>query len=152
MIMKKIIFLCLVSFAAAASNIEQVVPPKEEAGQKASCECPNCRQSDAGNYLFRCGEYSDKDCNREVNGFLPGFVNVLTCWLELPRAFTYEATARPRSMIVLAPLIGTSLTGLRALQGVGNILTLGLCDKFIRGDMPQYVWDALWLAREPESD
>ncbi|MBR5901051.1 hypothetical protein IKZ40_01750 [bacterium] len=149
--MKKLIFLCLVSFAAAASNIEQVVPPKEDAEPKTVCECPNCCQSDSGNYLFRCGEYS-REPEADVNGFLPGFVNVLTCWLELPRAFTYEATARPRSMIVLAPLIGTSLTGLRALQGVGNILTLGLCDKFIRGDMPQFVWDALWLAREPESD
>jgi len=86
------------------------------------------------------------------NGFLPGFVNVLTCWLEVPRAFTYEATARPRSLVVLAPVVGTCLTGIRALQGVGNILTLGLCDDFIRGDMPEYIWDAYWLAPRPESD
>ena len=149
--MKKIFFLCLISFAAAASNIEQVVPPKEESDSANVCECPDCRRSDEGNYLFLCGERAEKT-DRETNGFFPGFVNVLTCWLELPRAFTYEATARPRSIIVLAPVIGASLTGLRALQGVGNILTLGLCDKFIRGDMPQYVWEALWLAREPESD
>ena len=93
-----------------------------------------------------------EDETREHNGLLNGFVSILTCYLEVPRAFTYEATARPRSMIVLAPVLGSCLTGLRALVGTGNVLTLGFCDKFIRGDIPEYVWDAYWLAPRPESD
>ena len=149
--MKKLLFLFLLPLCAYASNIEQIVPPKSNDQNAEISACPNCRQSDENNFLFKCGDYK-KESESQGNGFFPGFVNLATCWLELPRAFTYEATARPRSLIVLAPLIGTSLTGLRALQGTGNILTLGLCDKFIRGDMPQYVWEALWLAREPESD
>ena len=126
--MKKILIFLIAILACAveASNIEQLVPPKEE------------------------GETS---CEKEArNGFFPGIVNLATCWLEVPRAFTYETTARPRSMIVLAPLLGTSFTALRALQGTGNVLTLGLCDQFIRGDLPQYVWEDLWLARKPEID
>ena len=55
-------------------------------------------------------------------------------------------------MIVLAPVLGSCLTGIRALVGTGNILTLGLCDKFIRGDIPEYIWDAYWIAPKPESD
>ena len=150
--MKKLLFLfLLLPLCSRASNIQQIVPPKDEAETRTVSQCPNCRQSDSGNFLFQCGEYQREE-ESESNGFFPGLVNLGTCWLEVPRAFTYEATARPRSIIVLAPLIGASLTGLRALQGAGNVLTLGLCDKFIRGDMPRYVWDALWLAREPESD
>ena len=92
----------------------------------------------------------EEDC--EHNGLLNGFVNILTCYLEVPRAITYEATARPRSMIVLAPVLGSCLTGIRALVGTGNVLTLGFCDKFIRGDLPEYIWDAYWLAPRPEAD
>lgn len=93
-----------------------------------------------------------EDDTSEHNGLLNGFVSILTCYLEVPRAITYEATARPRSMIVLAPVIGSCLTGIRALVGTGNVLTLGLCDKFIRGDIPEYIWEAYWLAPRPESD
>lgn len=93
-----------------------------------------------------------EDDTSEHNGLLNGLVSILTCYLEVPRAFTYEATARPRSMIVLAPVLGSCLTGIRALVGTGNVLTLGFCDKFIRGDIPEYIWDAYWLAPRPESD
>ncbi|MBP5628143.1 hypothetical protein J6X96_08295 [bacterium] len=93
-----------------------------------------------------------EDESGEHNGLLNGFVSILTCYLEVPRAFTYEATARPRSMIVLAPVLGSCLTGIRALVGTGNVLTLGFCDKFIRGDIPEYIWDAYWIAPRPESD
>lgn len=118
--------LALGALCCLGSNIEEIVPPAEEGAPAAERE--------------------------SHNGFFPGLVNLATCWLEVPRVFTYEATARPRSMVVVAPVLGASLTGMRALQGVGNILTLGLCDNFIRGDVPEYVWDALWLAPRPEGD
>ena len=64
--MKKLLFLfLLLPLCSRASNIQQIVPPKDEAETRTVSQCPNCRQRDSGNFLFQCGEYKREEESEE---------------------------------------------------------------------------------------
>jgi hypothetical protein len=80
-----------------------------------------------------------------------GCANLFLGWLELPRNFSYEFTGRPLSAIVIAPLMGTTLTAARAGCGLIDLLSLGYFGQYDYGaGIPDYPWEALWLAPETE--
>jgi hypothetical protein len=80
-----------------------------------------------------------------------GCANLLLGWLELPRNFSYEFTGRPLSAIVIAPLMGATMTAARAGCGLIDLFSLGYYGAYDYGaGIPDYPWEALWLAPETE--
>jgi len=83
-------------------------------------------------------------------GFCRGIVNVLTCWLELPRETVYQTTKLPPVIGTLAGLgMGTVMTVYRCGIGVLDMATFGLTDSFFYEYpvFPNYVWEADWIAK-----
>ena len=77
-----------------------------------------------------------------------GFVNVLTCCWEVPRCLILRNSQVPVLGIVAGACEGAGLTGVRALAGVGDILSLGfMTDKVyhVSADFQEWVWDSTWI-------
>jgi len=82
-----------------------------------------------------------------------GFVNLCTCWLEIPRNLSYEATARPISSPLLGPIMGASYTAMRAVYGVVDLLSGGYTGYYSYADiLPDYPWEAKWVADSTQFD
>ena len=82
-----------------------------------------------------------------------GFANLLTCWLEVPRNLSFEATARPLSAPLLGPLSGASYTAMRAVYGVVDLLSAGYTGRYSYSSlMPDYAWQSPWLSDTTQFD
>jgi len=76
-----------------------------------------------------------------------GIVNLFTCWLEVPRCFSFEFTARPLAAVFTAPFMGATFTAMRAVFGTGDLLTCGYTGYFdYATGMPDYPWDQPWVS------
>jgi len=80
-------------------------------------------------------------------GLKRGAANLFCGWIEIPRAFSYEFTERPLSAPVTAPILASSLTGIRMVQGGLDLLSLGFNGYFSYGDITTYPWEEPWLYR-----
>ncbi len=78
-------------------------------------------------------------------GFKRGVANLFCGWLEIPRAFSYEFTERPLSAIATAPILGSSLTVIRMVQGTVDLLSIGFNGYFSYGDIATYPWEEPWV-------
>jgi hypothetical protein len=80
-----------------------------------------------------------------------GAANLFLGWLEIPRNFGYEFTARPLSAVIIAPLMGATLTAVRTGYGLADLLSFGYHGKYDYGaGIPDYPWLAPWVAQETE--
>jgi hypothetical protein len=80
-----------------------------------------------------------------------GAGNVFLGWLELPRNFSYEFTARPLSAVIIAPLMGATMTAVRTGYGLVDLLSCGYHGLYDYGSgIPDYPWLAPWLAEQQE--
>lgn len=76
-----------------------------------------------------------------------GFINTVTCWIELPRCFWVETTRNPYYGYVSGLCSGAFLGVARGFAGVTDVLTFGLTGSGIYGDgFPEYVWNSKWTA------
>jgi putative exosortase-associated protein (TIGR04073 family) len=74
-----------------------------------------------------------------------GFVNCLTCWVELPRNLWYDNVRMPIVGMFPGLISGTCLTGARALGGVTDVISFGLTGPGIYTEkFPEYVWHSPW--------
>ncbi len=80
-------------------------------------------------------------------GLKRGVANLFCGWLEIPRAFSFEFTERPLSAPVTAPILGSSLTAIRMVQGGIDLLSAGFNGYFSYGDITTYPWEEPWLYR-----
>jgi len=83
-------------------------------------------------------------------GLKRGFANITLFWLEIPRNLSYEFTARPLSAIATAPFLALGLGGLRAIDGVIDIVSLGYNGYFSYGSLPDFPWEGEWVAKETD--
>ncbi len=81
-------------------------------------------------------------------GLKRGAANLFCCWLEIPRNLSYEFTDKPLSAVIIGPLMGASLTALRAVMSVGDLASCGLNGYYSYGALPTYPWEGPWLSDE----
>ena len=77
-----------------------------------------------------------------------GFSNIMFAWLEIPRGLVYENSRVPVVGFVSGALKGTLLTTWRVIAGTVDIVGMGLTREGLYADgiLPEYVWDAPWIA------
>lgn len=78
-------------------------------------------------------------------GLQRGALNVLTCWMEVPRNLSYHFTDAPLNAVIIAPVFGASFAALRAVYSVGDLLTAGYLGHYSYAGMEDYVWHMPWL-------
>lgn len=83
--------------------------------------------------------------NAMLYGLQRGGLNLLTCWMEIPRNISYHFTDNPMSAIITAPLFGATFTTMRAVYSVGDIITAGYTGNYQYAGMKDYVWDEKWI-------
>ncbi|MCX7847600.1 MAG: hypothetical protein N2595_06205 [bacterium] len=84
-------------------------------------------------------------------GMQRGAANVLLGWLELPRNLSYEFTRRPLSAVLTGPLMGTTMTAMRTLFGVVDLLSVGYTGHYgYATAVPDYPWEDPWLSDKAE--
>ena len=141
--MKKIILSALLTFLTINLYAEQRVQEsvkfdatKQRVAETSVVELP---KEELGAAHFNCAE-----------GFGRGLVNIMTCWLELPREVVYQSTSLPPGIGTLAGLgMGTVMTVYRCGIGVLDVVTFGMTDSFFYEypEFPNFVWEARWLAK-----
>ena len=74
-----------------------------------------------------------------------GLTNIATCWLEIPRCIVYDNEVIPVVGTFLGIPEGAGFTVVRALVGVGDIVSFGLDGGALYGKyLPCFVWEAKW--------
>jgi len=75
-----------------------------------------------------------------------GLVNVVTCWLEIPRCVVYDNAALPGVGILLGIPEGGFFTIARAGSGVTDLATFGLVGDTIHGNnFPDFITESRWF-------
>jgi hypothetical protein len=78
-----------------------------------------------------------------------GIVNLITCWVEVPRCMLYQNSNIPILGLAIGAGQGGLLTGGRAISGVADVLFLGFDYGLIFSkEFPDFVWQAQWLPPE----
>ena len=128
MFSKKIKFLavlaaaCVVSFSVAAAENQTAAP--------AAAECSSC------------------SCEKNFYNMGRGLVNIVTCWLEVPRCLIYHNSQVPVMGAVVGACEGAGLTVIRAFAGVADFLSFGFMTDSIYEttyDFKEWVWDSRWI-------
>ena len=91
-----------------------------------------------------------------LDGIGRGFANITVGWLEIPRGITFYSVEYPFIGIIPGILQGAGMTGVRAVGGLVDIITLGyLCPGntvYDGMDEPLYPWQAPWLPTAEEEE
>jgi len=91
-----------------------------------------------------------------IDGVGRGFANILAGWLEVPRGLTYYAVEYPVIGVVPGALEGAGMTGIRAVGGLIDILTIGYLRPgrtvYDTMDAPLYPWESPWLPPPDEEE
>jgi len=99
-----------------------------------------------------CAEV-ETDTDAMAVNFGRGFVNLLTGWLEIPRATLVDGGSMPYGIGVPVGLIGGSmLTVARGFSGLSDILTVGMLESPFYKMQPDYVWQAPWSPPKEEEE
>ena len=78
-----------------------------------------------------------------------GFVNLVTCWLEVPRCMLYQNSNIPVIGLAIGAGQGGLFTSGRAISGVADILFLGFdYGLMFSKQFPNFVWQADWVPPE----
>ena len=81
-----------------------------------------------------------------------GLVNILTCFLEIPRCLVYRNCEKPIFGLIAGAVNGTGCTAMRLMTGVTDILTLGFdYGTVFNESFRPYVWQSRWLPPKPEA-
>ena len=118
----------LISFSAAAAENKEAEPAAVAATEE--------EQWDYERNLYNMGR---------------GFVNIGTCWLEIPRCFIYHNSQVPVMGAVVGVVEGTGLTLVRAFSGVADIVSLGfMSDSIFESTFKfkEWVWESRWVPEE----
>ncbi|MBE6368673.1 MAG: hypothetical protein E7056_00745 [Lentisphaerae bacterium] len=114
----------IVLFNAAAAESKAV------AEQAQATECSSC------------------SCEKNFYNMGRGLVNILTCWLEVPRCLVYHNSQVPVMGAVVGACEGAGLTAIRAFAGVADFLSFGFMTDSIYEtsyDFREWVWDSRWI-------
>ena len=80
-----------------------------------------------------------------------GLVNILTCFLEVPRCLVYRNCEKPIFGLIAGAVNGTGCTAMRLMTGVTDILTLGFdYGTTFNETFRPFVWQSRWLPPKPE--
>ena len=85
-------------------------------------------------------------------GFLRGAANILTAWVELPRALTVEMIRLPVLGIFPGTAKGGAFAFLRLFAGTVDVLALGYGPGLYDETIPEFVWEAPWLPEEEKKE
>lgn len=74
-----------------------------------------------------------------------GVMNLLTCWMEVPRNLWLETTRNPYYGYIVGVSDGAFLATARAFSGATDVVTFGLTGPGMHSDaFPDFIWDAKW--------
>ena len=79
-----------------------------------------------------------------------GLVNIVTCFLEVPRCLVYRNGQVPVLGLLAGACEGAGLTGVRAFAGVADFLSFGfMTDAIYRvnADFHEWVWESPWVPK-----
>ena len=91
------------------------------------------------------------DCSKNFSNVGRGFVNVVTCWMEVPRCLVYHNSQVPVLGLVVGACQGAGFTAIRAFAGVADILSFGyMSDSIYKScyGFEEWVWDERWVPAE----
>lgn len=77
-----------------------------------------------------------------------GLVNVVTCWLEVPRCLVYHNSQVPVLGLVVGACQGAGFTAIRAFAGVADFLSFGFMSDSVYTSchgFDEWVWDERWV-------
>ena len=80
-----------------------------------------------------------------------GLVNIVTCFLELPRCLIYYNSQVPVMGAVVGACQGAGLTAVRAFAGVADFASFGfMTDSIYEScfDFNEYVWESRWVPKQ----
>ncbi len=139
MLNKRLFELTVILLAAVFMSVnlpagDSAVPeaaPAMECAQAQSCSDSCCWE----NNLYNMGR---------------GLVNILTCWLEVPRCLIYHNSQVPVMGLVVGACQGVGLTGMRAFAGVADVASFGfMTDSIYKSyhDFGEWVWNSRWVPK-----
>ena len=79
-----------------------------------------------------------------------GLVNILTCFLEVPRCLLYRNSQVPVLGVVAGACEGAGLTGVRAFAGAADLLSFGFMTDVtyrVNPNFHEWVWDSPWVQK-----
>jgi hypothetical protein len=87
------------------------------------------------------------------HALLRGFVNTLTCWMDVPRELVLQVNKYPFFGLITGTLKGGFFMGSRAVLSATDLLMLGFTGPSLYDPVffPEYVWNAQWQPYEPPS-
>ena len=80
-----------------------------------------------------------------------GLVNIVTCWLEVPRCLVYHNSQLPVLGAVVGAVQGAGFTATRAFAGVADFASFGFMSDSIYKcchGFEEYVWEARWVPKQ----
>ena len=119
--------VCVLSFNAAAA---ETAATETAVAQEQTAECSGVEHN-----LYNMGR---------------GLVNVVTCWLEIPRCFIYHNSQVPVMGAVVGVCEGVGFTAVRAFAGVADFISLGfMTDSIYEGthEFKEWVWESRWVPK-----
>ncbi|MBE6402447.1 MAG: hypothetical protein IKD10_08425 [Lentisphaeria bacterium] len=97
------------------------------------------------------GSSSSVDWEKNFSNIGRGLVNVVTCWMEVPRCLVYHNSQVPVLGLVVGACQGAGFTAIRAFAGVADILSFGFMSDSIYTSchgFDEWVWDERWVPHE----
>ena len=91
------------------------------------------------------------DYEKNVCNMGRGLVNVVTCWMELPRCLVYHNSQVPVLGLVVGACQGAGFTAIRAFAGVADILSFGFMSDSVYTSchgFDEWVWEERWVPHE----
>lgn len=80
-----------------------------------------------------------------------GLVNIVTCWVEVPRCLIYHNSQLPVLGVVVGACQGAGFTAIRAFAGVADFASFGFMSDSIYESchgFEEWVWDARWVPKK----
>ena len=96
-------------------------------------------------------EPASSGCEKNFANMGRGVVNIVTCWLEVPRCLVYHNNQVPVLGVVVGACQGAGFTAIRAFAGVADLLSFGFMSDSIYTSchgFDEWVWDERWIPRD----
>ena len=137
--------VCALMLTGAAFAAETVQPTEASRPVETVQPAEAARPADAARPV-------EETENSNLANMGRGLVNILTCFLEVPRCLVYWNCEKPIFGLIAGAVNGTGCTAMRLMTGVTDILTLGFdYGTVFNDDFRPFVWQSRWLPPRPET-
>ena len=95
-----------------------------------------------------CSNDSSCGCEENLYKMGRGLVNIVTCWVEVPRCLVYYNSQVPVLGLVVGACQGVGFTAIRAFAGVADFVSFGFMSDSIYETchgFDEWFWEERWL-------